>query len=45
VRHALSQAHHDLGAAAALVLFSLLGAVMLWASVALSIRFYEKREF
>jgi len=45
VRHALSQAHQDLGAAAALVLFSLLGAVMLWASVALSIRFYEKREF
>ena len=45
VRHAMRQAHQDLGAAAALVLFSLVGAVMLWASVALSIRFYEKREF
>ena len=45
VRHVIAQAHQTLGAAAALALFSLVGAGVLWASVALSIRFYEKREF
>jgi hypothetical protein len=45
VRHAVAQAHQSLGAAGALALFSLGGAALLWASVALSTRFYEKREF
>jgi hypothetical protein len=45
VRHLIGQADQNLGTAAALVLFSLVGAVMLWASVALSTKFYEKREF
>jgi hypothetical protein len=45
VRHAAAQAHHSLGAIGALVLCSLVGAALLWASVALSTRFYEKREF
>jgi ABC-2 family transporter protein len=42
--HVIGQAHQGLGTIGALALFSLAGAVMLWASVALSVKFYEKRE-
>jgi len=45
VRYVISQAQQELGAVGALALFTLAGAVLLWASVALSIRFYENREF